>query len=281
MIWEQGGKQDLPDIINFLLPLEHTCVSLTSKFNNKGRPLWPEENPRVAVLKENASIEGVFYISKRGLALPCFTRQALTYLSNHSLPFVFRKPIKKIHTCIGTEEAVEIVERHKKQKRNHVRYRLLIQDKPKKVQSRYDSRIEICTAGPEHCDMLFSLHAGYEKEEVLLSPDKFNERFQRILFHNKLTNQLFFYALHDGKPVGTAATNARGFSWEQLGSIFTVQEMRGKGIATALVSALCRELHKSGKNNCLFVKTENLPALALYKKLGFSGSAPYRISYFV
>lgn len=280
MKWEQGTGRDVPDIIDFLLPKEYACVSLTSKFTVNDRPVWPDGNPTVGLLKHNGTIEGVVFISARGLALPVITPEGVRKFKEHFPPLFLRKPLKKVHTIIGEKSIVETLEHYKDKKRNDVEYRLMVQKEEKKYIMKYDNVIRCVRAGPEHRDLLFELHKGYAKEEVLLEPEKFNSQFQRDLLEKKLSSQIFYYAEYENKPVGTAGTNALGFSWCQLGSIYTEPTFRKQGIASVLVSALCREIRDRGKKACLFAKTDNRPALELYRGLGFTVVTDYKISYF-
>jgi predicted GNAT family acetyltransferase len=80
--------------------------------------------------------------------------------------------------------------------------------------------------------------------------------------------------------VAKAGTNARGFTVDQIGGVFTVEEVRNSGIAFRVMEELLRRIFAEKSTVCLFVKKNNLPALALYGKLGFHVADGYRISYF-
>jgi predicted GNAT family acetyltransferase len=51
--------------------------------------------------------------------------------------------------------------------------------------------------------------------------------------------------------------------------VFTIPTSRSHGLATSVCSALVQELIKLGKVPTLWVSKDNLPALKVYKKLGF------------
>ena len=56
-----------------------------------------------------------------------------------------------------------------------------------------------------------------------------------------------------------------------IGNIVVDKEYRGRGFATVLMSVLLDDLKKSGINKVfLEVEHDNMPALALYDKLGFT-----------
>jgi predicted GNAT family acetyltransferase len=75
-------------------------------------------------------------------------------------------------------------------------------------------------------------------------------------------------------------TNARGFTYDQIGGLFTHPAFRGRKAARFLMGRLLEHIFRDGKKACLFVKTHNLPALRLYDNLGFRIAENYRISYF-
>ena len=65
-----------------------------------------------------------------------------------------------------------------------------------------------------------------------------------------------------------------------IGNIVTRKEYRGKGIATELFEALLTELKAQGiKKLFLEVEHDNVPAIGLYEKLGFSNYG-YRRDYY-
>ena len=55
----------------------------------------------------------------------------------------------------------------------------------------------------------------------------------------------------------------------QLGNIVTDDKWRGQGLGTACTSALASKLALKGRIISLFVKRDNMPAIRMYKKLGF------------
>ena len=65
-----------------------------------------------------------------------------------------------------------------------------------------------------------------------------------------------------------------------VGNIVTHRECRGRGIATKLFEALLAELKEKGiRKLFLEVEHDNVPAIALYEKLGFTGYG-YRRDYY-
>ncbi|MGW7443769.1 GNAT family N-acetyltransferase [Kitasatospora sp. NPDC054795] len=60
-----------------------------------------------------------------------------------------------------------------------------------------------------------------------------------------------------------------------LGNVTTHPDARGRGLARACVTALCRRLAASTDHLGLNVRTDNAPAIRLYERLGFTTVATY------
>lgn len=128
--------------------------------------------------------------------------------------------------------------------------------------------------------LLREVQEAYEREEVLLPGHAFNPRVSMENLRYHLKHQLVLYATYRGEVVAKAATNARGFSCDQLGGVFTKPAFRRRGVARWLVAILIRRLRKERKGSSLFVKPQNLAAVELYRELGFAIVGPFRISYY-
>ena len=78
----------------------------------------------------------------------------------------------------------------------------------------------------------------------------------------------YYLALLNNRIVGGCYVTL----WEDIPTlmgVYTVQEARGQGVATTLLSAVTSEITRSGRDPyCLYVKHDN-PAQALYRRLGF------------
>lgn len=129
-------------------------------------------------------------------------------------------------------------------------------------------------------DGLLYLQEAYEREEVLTSVHEFNRAACRASLTRALERQIIFVAEEGGVFVGKAGTNARGFGVDQIGGVYTLPERRGRGVASALMTALLAEIGGSLKRSALFVKPGNSPARALYLSLGFEDIGDYRADYF-
>lgn len=79
----------------------------------------------------------------------------------------------------------------------------------------------------------------------------------------------FIIALKDGKMVSQAAIQTYTPKINQIGSVYTPEEERGKGYAKAVVSEICKRIIERGKMPTLMVKKDNTPAIRAYNALGF------------
>jgi predicted GNAT family acetyltransferase len=127
---------------------------------------------------------------------------------------------------------------------------------------------------------LFPLQRDYEKEEVLLDPERFNATASFLSLQKNLRTELIYLAELDGVPVAKAGTNARGINYYQIGGVFTIPTLRAQGIGRALMQALMWEIAQRKKHLSLFVKKSNGAAIKLYTNLGFTVRDSYAISYY-
>ena len=106
------------------------------------------------------------------------------------------------------------------------------------------------------------LHADLEASDV---PD--NETEMR--FRSGNPSFLCFVALHGEEVVGSASVWDMGEERAATENIFVVPAFRKKGLATALIETAWSELRSRGKKVAtLSVMGTNLPALALYQRIG-------------
>ncbi|MBN1399251.1 MAG: GNAT family N-acetyltransferase [Anaerolineae bacterium] len=86
-----------------------------------------------------------------------------------------------------------------------------------------------------------------------------------------------FVAECDGKLVSMVATEADIPQVTQLGAVYTVPSYRGRGLAKAVVSALCQEKLQIRPQVVLDVRMDNAPARHAYDALGFQHWDDYRM----
>jgi GNAT superfamily N-acetyltransferase len=88
-----------------------------------------------------------------------------------------------------------------------------------------------------------------------------------------------YYGIQEGnRLVALAGTHvvAREVSVAALGNIYTRPDRRGRGLATAVTSAVARDLLQMGiATVVLNVREDNHPAVRVYERLGFRGYCTY------
>ena len=77
----------------------------------------------------------------------------------------------------------------------------------------------------------------------------------------------------------SSATSALVEQTLQLQGIWTPPELRGRGLATASLAAICDRLLEVSPTLSLYVNDFNEAAIALYRRVGFGTSAIFRPYY--
>ena len=141
-------------------------------------------------------------------------------------------------------------------------------------------RIEYRRATIADLDALYPLAADYERTEVMTELHTFDPALCRAIQRRSLERQIVYLASVGDRVVARAQTNARGWSYDQIGGVYVDPEFRGLGVGRAVVSALLADIRTRGRGATLFVKKSNDVARSLYRALGFRTIRDYRISYF-
>ena len=284
--------------MDFLLPVEERCVSLTARLNQAGTPKLP--NRRKAQLyahgADNGAIDGVVFHSNLGFVYPVLSPR-LTERDARGLfeaAFVgLRRGFGRVYSIMGTRREVEFVETAVGRPPGiRVDYYLMAPHgfsdrggptKPSPAVLRVGSAHREYTVRPateQDLEAIYPLQEGYEKEEVILDPQSFDPYGCKHHLRRSLVKQVVYLAEHRGTPVAKAATNALGFSYAQIGGVYTVPRFRARGVAGLVMEGLLRELSERGLAPCLFVKQSNPAAIRLYERLCFSVLSDFRISYY-
>lgn len=87
----------------------------------------------------------------------------------------------------------------------------------------------------------------------------------------------FIIAQKEGRMVAQACVQTYTPQINQIGSVYTIEEERGKGYCKAVVSEICRKIIAKGKVPTLSVKKNNVPAVKAYTALGFEHYDDYLI----
>ena len=280
MGWIPLDKTDTALYLPFLMDKEYACIAATSRIME-----WKNSGKRPAPFygyihtDKQEKPDGLLFFTKEGLAVPFFGGSG--EVSNTFEPErLLDKIPSNLHSIIGTAADVEIVNGIlRKVPKWNVDFKLMtalpleIPIKP------VPPGLSLHPAGPQDADTLFPLQKEYELEEVVLDPSRFNSRASLEHFRVTLRKQIVLYALFENFPVAKAGTNAKGYSYYQLGGVFTFPDFRCRGIGKTIITRLCAELAKANKKVSLFVKTSNIPARRLYESLGFINREDFRITY--
>ncbi|MEM2106108.1 MAG: GNAT family N-acetyltransferase [Candidatus Bathyarchaeia archaeon] len=78
------------------------------------------------------------------------------------------------------------------------------------------------------------------------------------------------YGAYDNHTLASTATTSEILDTIALiRGVYTVESLRGKGLATSAVSAIVKEIINLGKDAVLWVAEDNAPARHVYEKIGF------------
>jgi uncharacterized protein len=129
-------------------------------------------------------------------------------------------------------------------------------------------------------DALFALQSAYEKEEVLPVNANLDPAVVRLNIQNILKKEKVLVAELDGQIVGKINTSAESFTRYQIGGVYVRPDCRNLGIGSKMTAAFAEGLLAQGKGLSLFVKKRNAAACKIYRKIGFTVTADYRITYY-
>ena len=283
------SKKDVPPLIEFLKRDEWKTVGFTSRIKDNIAYKWSGRHHFVVLINDlettgPAAIAEAILMARNGLIVPALSDDhAFTLDRCDRMRVLLQRYSLRLHSIMGPHSCVLKMERLFTARPYakidyHLLARWLKHDNGRPVPPIPD--LAVSRVGPEDAERLFSLQKAYELEEVCLDPSHFNETISRMLFKKNLRKQVVFITEAEGLPVAKAGTNARGFNVDQIGGVFTKPGVRQKGIATFLMKVLLEHLSTEREAVTLFVKRDNIPALALYRKLQFEERGSYRIVYY-
>lgn len=262
-----GQDQIFPELEKFVLPHEKFCSTLYEKILTKDEGVY-------AVC--DGKILGVFYFSKGHsfvCCIPKWTKEIKSVVSD----FIKDKKV----FCIHGEES-DVLKMEKILKGNYRE-----KDCRNMFLMEYGGQVYIDGSAPktfvcqmEDCEKLMPLQAGFCVEEVLPPWKQINLPMERMNLDKAVKNNTV-YALGDEDSIYTKA-NINMFSNKviQISGVYTQNDFRGKGYASALVNRIALIAEKIGRQATLLVRQENMAAYNAYRKAGFGISGTYRIVYF-
>jgi ribosomal protein S18 acetylase RimI-like enzyme len=285
--WRRALRSDIPALSDFLSKQEERRVGFSGRILREGAlrlpstlrgAVWIHEDSSSA-RKASAALSGALLCHPSRLVFPIFPpeREDDAFLALLVGPFSPASTIGMREDIVRYESCLRLASRAR------VDYRLMtfapgpgFAPHPALAYPGLSVRRALIS----DLDALMPLQEGYEREEVLTPIHEFNWAACKASLARSLERQLVFVAEEGGVIVGKAGTNARGFGVDQVGGVYTLPARRGRGVASALVSALMGEIGASGRRIALFVKPTNASAYALYRGLGFDEIGDYRADYF-
>ncbi len=280
MAWERFKRTDRADLIEYLSENEWGHVGFSAKL------LAAKESspPQTIYLRRNARhqerVSEALLYTREGLIIPAFATGNSPSRSDLGALLFDEKPRQKLNTVMGLRKQVEAVQRAiRSTPHASVIYHAMTLTAFLKKVSPCDG-IVCRRAKPRDAGILYPLQKGYEIEEVLLDRATFNARACYLGLQRNLRHEVIVYAVKNGRVVAKAGTNARGFTYAQIGGVYTVKEIRNQGVGEYVLSVLLNGILKTRKGASLFVKKENEAAIQLYKKLGFDIIDEFKIAYY-
>ena len=289
---------------SYLLPIEQKCVFLSQLVRKHSPDIYIilDKNPdnlnnsdKSSQLINLQNILGVFYLNKS--LFHCFKDTSKINIADFTPLFYEiltqnQASIKNISgEKDGTDFFLEVIRNLSENpdstftKKFNVKqindYKLMVLPHQQFQQSQKlynDDFIMRCTEND--MENLFEIERNYLQDEVAVRGQKVSDAEVSMRLRQILKNQLYFALISDDRIVSKAYTNAIGKNWIQIGGVYTLFQFRQNGYAALTVSTLCKRILQAHKNISLFVKTKNLPAQQLYKKIGFSFHSDYKIVYF-
>ena len=287
MNWGPAREETLPQLVRFLSDREWGCVTFSSRLINGGTLTLPaRRDNRISVCRSDGtdSICGAVLHTGHGFYYPVFHPDdgAASELWISELRKALRLSTSRVHSIMGVKRDVAALENLVPRIASHqIEYYLMVETRnTQTTSSTLPAGLEFRHATPRDAGNLFPLQRAYELEEVLLPGDRFDAETCMYHLGQNLAEQIIYVAEIDGYPVAKAGTNARGFGFDQIGGVFTRPEYRGRGIGAAIMTRLMRMLASERKQCCLFVKIQNAPAIAMYRRLGYVVRDEFRITYY-
>jgi ribosomal protein S18 acetylase RimI-like enzyme len=279
--WQKASEASYPEIEAFLKSREALCVGACSRF--LARSFNPGHIWTLQGVSGRSTEISAFMFNSRLSLFPIFTGNR-----NFPLPRFLGRFLRKIsiYSVQGLTEDTEVLEAgmakngYTTMDRND--YDLMTLDKEPLPSSFHTGPPGLIIRPPAEADKeeLFALHSAYEQEEVIPRGGSFDSDSCRRTLEKLMTSEKMLVACLGNKIVGKINTNAKSFTRYQIGGVYVPPQFRGHGIALKMSAVFLKELTAAGWGISLFVKKRNAAARSLYRRLGFSSSGDYRISYY-
>ena len=269
--------------LKFSKNFEYKSISLISRMYQKKKITIPHAASakifcEVTDSKPNLVLN-VMMITSGGILLPMFSETPPSGLVINEMLKLITDYKKNIFCILGVSKDTKTVNSFLGYSAlSKIEYVLLKEDKSTIFEIE-KTPFKIKKAKKRDALQLFPLEKEYLLEEVLIGTSELNPKAALLNLQKTCNTQSVFYALSGKEIVAKVNTNGKGIGYNQIGGVYTKPEFRNRGVSTYIMKILLNEIHISGRKAVLYVKKNNKPALALYRKLGFHITDEYSAYY--
>lgn len=263
----------LDPFIKFSKNFEYKSISLISRMYRNKKITIPQAASAKIFCEVTDSkpdiVLNVMMITSGGIILPMFSETSPSGLVINEMLKLITDYKKNIFCILGVSRDTKTVNNFLGYSvSTKIEYVLLKEDKSTifEIEKIF---FKIKKAKKRDALQLFPLEKEYLLEEVLIGASELNQRAALLNLQKTCDTQIVFYALSGKKIIAKVNTNGKGIGYNQIGGVYTKPEFRNRGVSTNIMKILLNEIHISGRKAVLYVKKNNKPALALYRKLGF------------
>ena len=278
-------------MLKLLTLKEFEAISFTTRFINRSKlGLYEKKETILIHTDSDDNISSSIMLTRGGQLLPVAENQdSLNETDFSKAVNMFGTGIYYINAIMGEKQIVDLVFNSLVKSVNpekiteYLYHTMIISDRKcfkspgiDKKENNYIFR------KPEVSDIkkLLPLQEMYEKEEVLPSDSYYDPDSAKRYLLTSVKKRISVICEKDSKIISKANTNGDGINFSQIGGVFTLPEYRNRGIGKRVTGKLVEEIFDCGRYPSLFVKQNNIPAVAAYRKLGFRITSSFKIIYF-
>jgi GNAT superfamily N-acetyltransferase len=239
----------------------------------------------LAIVSEiNHKLEGLFACNNQGFAsihITCKGSKLAEYSKELADSKLFQS--SPIRMLMGETESVKsIVPYIKRPVEIIMDYEMLVRRKTTPLPTlSYTEGFKCIQSSSNDFTKLLPLQIAYEKEEVVLPGHSIQHLQSKRYLKDSLIKQICVHGVYQNQIITKGMTNVRGITIDQIGGVFTIPELRNRGLGKQTMVELLRLIHQQEKDASLFVKNYNIPAISLYTSIGFSKAGRFSIGYFL